>query len=109
MSFGQNLCPPAPPSHRKLSLADIQEAARIGELLTSEYANEYSQDSPGVALALLEPLEQDKLTHIFKQIMSNGNDTEQCHLTSESPALLVQLEPESLRDGLYLCSNSWTT
>ncbi|KAF7328537.1 hypothetical protein MVEN_02541300 [Mycena venus] len=42
------LCPPVPAGYVPVSLADLEEAARLGELLASEYAEEYTKDSPGV-------------------------------------------------------------
>jgi hypothetical protein len=42
------LCPPVPSGYVSVPLADLEQAARLGELLASEYAEEYAEDSPGV-------------------------------------------------------------
>ncbi|KAJ7794962.1 hypothetical protein B0H14DRAFT_2921238 [Mycena olivaceomarginata] len=42
------LCPPVPAGYVPVPLSDLEEAARLGELLASEYAEEYANNSPGV-------------------------------------------------------------
>ncbi|KAJ6552925.1 hypothetical protein B0H19DRAFT_1155227 [Mycena capillaripes] len=38
-------CPPVPAGYWPISMEEIDEAARIGELLASEYAEEYAPES----------------------------------------------------------------
>ncbi|KAJ7691877.1 hypothetical protein B0H17DRAFT_550592 [Mycena rosella] len=42
------LCLPVPAGYIPVSLEELEEAARIGEMLADEYAEEYAQEFPGI-------------------------------------------------------------
>ncbi|KAJ6597130.1 hypothetical protein DFH09DRAFT_112716 [Mycena vulgaris] len=39
------ICPPVPEGYASVSMEELEEAARLGELLANEYAEDYAQES----------------------------------------------------------------